>query len=53
MERMIAQLLSTQNGARGFFMAYLTDLAPLTDNPLSLAGISLLLHGALFLGRGD
>jgi hypothetical protein len=52
-ERMIAQLFGTQNGARGFFVAYLTDPAHLTDNLLSLAGASLLLHGALFLGRGD
>lgn len=32
-EKAIAQLVSTQNGARGFFVAYLTDPGPLADNP--------------------
>jgi hypothetical protein len=34
-ERAIAQLVSSQNGARGFFVAYLTDPGPLADNPSS------------------
>ncbi len=29
----VIKLLSTRNGARGFFVAYLTDAAPLADNP--------------------
>lgn len=32
-ENAIASLVSTQAGARGFFVAYLTDDLPLADNP--------------------
>jgi hypothetical protein len=32
-EPAIAALVSSQNGARGFFVTYLTDARPLADNP--------------------
>lgn len=32
-EKAIASLVATQAGARGFFVAYLTDDLPLADNP--------------------
>jgi hypothetical protein len=35
-ERAIEQLVSSQNGARGFFVAYLADPGPLVDNPSSV-----------------
>jgi hypothetical protein len=33
LKELISKLLSTRNGARGFFVAYLTDVRPLADNP--------------------
>jgi hypothetical protein len=40
----IAQLVSTHNGARGFFVAYLTDDRPLADQPSP--GVIAALQGA-------
>ena len=33
LERLVTQLVQTQNGARGFFVTYLTDERPLADTP--------------------
>ena len=33
LQETVAKLVSTRNGARGFFVAYLTDAVPLADNP--------------------
>jgi hypothetical protein len=32
-KELVSKLLSTRNGARGFFVAYLTDARPFADNP--------------------
>jgi hypothetical protein len=33
LKEIVSKLLSTRNGARGFFVAYLTDARPFADNP--------------------
>jgi len=33
LERLVTQLVQTENGARGFFVTYLTDERPLADTP--------------------
>jgi hypothetical protein len=33
LKEIVLKLLSTRNGARGFFVAYLTDARPFADNP--------------------